>query len=98
MGSPQGPSNCLATGWPGLLAVSVNVSVMQLLDGDCLPRAVAAALAESALTPGRLELEITESALARNADMALHALRAVRAMGVSVSMDDFGIGYSSLSQ
>ena len=89
---------CEAAEWPGSLAVSVNVSAVQLLDRDRLPRAVATALAESGLPPGRLELEITESALARNADTALHALQAVRALGVSVSMDDFGIGYSSLSQ
>ncbi len=87
-----------AAAWPGRLSVAVNVSAVQLLERDRLPRAVAAALADSGLDPERLELEITESALARHADLALHVLQSVRALGVSVSMDDFGIGYSSLSQ
>ena len=87
-----------AAGWPGRLAVAVNVSAVQLMSQDRLPRAVASALAESGLPAERLELEITESALAHHAEIALQALQAVRAQGVSVSMDDFGIGYSSLSQ
>jgi len=89
---------CAAAGWPGRLAVAVNVSAVQLMSQDRLPRAVASALAESGLAADRLELEITESALAHHAEIALQALQAVRSQGVSVSMDDFGIGYSSLSQ
>ena len=87
-----------AATWPGRLTVAVNVSAVQLMDRDRLPRAVASALKDSGLAPERLELELTESALARHADLALQVLQAVRAQGVSVSMDDFGIGYSSLSQ
>ena len=87
-----------AAGWPGRPMVAVNLSAVQLMDRDRLPRAVAAALRDSGLAPGRLELELTESALARNADLALQILQALRAQGVSVSMDDFGTGYSSLSQ
>jgi len=87
-----------AATWPGRLTVAVNVSAVQLMDRDRLPRAVASALRDSGLVPDRLELELTESAVARHADLALQVLQAVRAQGVSVSMDDFGIGYSSLSQ
>ena len=90
---------CLdAMSWPKHLTVAVNVSAKQLVDQDRLPRVVAAALAGTGLTASRLEVEITESALVRHATAALQALRAVRAMGVRVSMDDFGTGYSSLSQ
>ena len=87
----------LAMTWPGELTVAVNVSAKQLLDRDRLPRAIAAALATTGLSARRLEIEITESALAREAD-ALAVLLTIRDMGVRVSMDDFGTGYSSLSQ
>ena len=83
--------------WPDHISVAVNVSPKQLLDRERLPRQIAAALASTGLAPQRLEIEITESALVREAE-ALHILTAVRAMGVSVSLDDFGTGYSSLSQ
>ena len=87
-----------AMSWPARLTVAVNVSAKQLADQDRLPRVITAALAATGLAASRLEVEITESALVRHESEALHALRAVRAMGVRVSMDDFGTGYSSLSQ
>ncbi len=87
-----------AQGWPEPLPVAVNVSAVQLAEPGRLCRAVEAALAGSRLDPARLELEITESALVRDPDAALNALRALRGMGVHIAMDDFGTGYSSLSQ
>ena len=87
-----------AAGWDGELTVAVNVSALQLEDGARLLRTVAAALKDSGLPGARLEVEITESALARNKGHAAEVLHALRAMGVRVSMDDFGTGYSSLSQ
>lgn len=86
-----------ATKWPDEISVAVNVSPKQLLDRDRLPRAIAASLADTGLAPERLEIEITESALVREAE-ALEVLHSVRRLGVRVSMDDFGTGYSSLSQ
>lgn len=90
---------CLdAMSWPGQLSVAVNVSAKQLEDQNRLPRVVEAALVASGLPAKRLEVEITESALVRYEQQALHVLHALRAKGVRVSMDDFGTGYSSLSQ
>ena len=54
-------------------------------------------LFETGLSPGRLELEITETALIRDLNRALATLRRIKALGVAIAMDDFGTGYSSLS-
>ena len=54
-------------------------------------------LLETGLAPGRLELEITEGVLIEDFDRGLALLRRLKALGVRVSMDDFGSGYSSLS-
>ncbi len=86
-----------ASTWPAELSIAVNVSPQQLREPDRLPRAIAAALSACGLPASRLEIEITESALVRE-DEALRVFRAVRNMGVRISMDDFGTGYSSLSQ
>jgi EAL domain-containing protein (putative c-di-GMP-specific phosphodiesterase class I) len=59
--------------------------------------AVVAALAESALAPHRLELEITETLLMRNNASTIAMLGKLKELGVSIVMDDFGTGYSSLS-
>ena len=74
----------------------VNISVAQLGTGALTP-AVRGALKRSGLAPGRLEIEITESALLRNELDGLSELRALRDMGVRVALDDFGTGYSSLA-
>lgn len=91
-----------AAAWPrgprGGLRVAVNVSPHQLVEGERLRRVVAEALDGAGLPGTRLEVEITESALAKYEGGALRVLHDLRAMGVHVSMDDFGTGYSSLSQ
>jgi len=79
------------------LHIAVNVSLRQL-GNDELPAQVAAALQASGLAPERLEIEITESAIAQSAERAVQILAAIRALGVRVALDDFGTGYSSLSQ
>ncbi|CAA9339079.1 MAG: diguanylate cyclase/phosphodiesterase (GGDEF & EAL domains) with PAS/PAC sensor(s), partial [uncultured Gemmatimonadaceae bacterium] len=76
--------------------VSVNVSGRQL-DDPAFVGDVAAALADAALAPGRLTLEVTESVLMREPDVTLARLHALKALGVSLAVDDFGTGYSSLS-
>lgn len=81
----------------GQLRVSVNLSVRQFQLGDRLIRLVEEALAESGLAPSRLELELTESLVMRDADYAGRVLEQLRALGVRVSIDDFGTGHSSLA-
>jgi EAL domain-containing protein (putative c-di-GMP-specific phosphodiesterase class I) len=54
-------------------------------------------LFETGLSPGRLELEVTETALVRDLNRALATLRRIKILGVRIAMDDFGTGYSSLS-
>jgi predicted signal transduction protein with EAL and GGDEF domain len=76
------------------LTVAVNLSVHQL--GTGVADVVASALEKSGLAPDRLCLEITESALAEDADAVGVSLRALKQLGVRLSVDDFGTGYSSL--
>jgi EAL domain-containing protein (putative c-di-GMP-specific phosphodiesterase class I) len=84
---------CLAGG-EQLRKVSVNVSARQLREPD-FPSAVAAILAETGLDPGRLTLEITETAVF-DGGAALASVRALHRLGVSIALDDFGTGHSSL--
>jgi diguanylate cyclase (GGDEF)-like protein/PAS domain S-box-containing protein len=84
-----------AATWPGELHVAVNLSVRQLAD-RAIVSVVADALQASGLSPGRLVLEVTESALMANAEMALSCLQDLKALGVRLAIDDFGTGYSSL--
>ena len=84
-----------AAAWSQRDKVAVNLSPVQLLQPD-LPEQVASILTETGLSPRRLELEITETALISDKARALHSLRRIKALGVSVAMDDFGTGYSSL--
>ncbi|KVG21896.1 histidine kinase [Burkholderia ubonensis] len=85
-----------AARWPDGARVAVNVSAGQLGHGTIAP-AVAAALAGAGLTPDRLEIEVTETALLHDEGKAVADLRALRAMGVRVALDDFGTGFSSLA-
>jgi diguanylate cyclase (GGDEF)-like protein/PAS domain S-box-containing protein len=78
------------------LTVAVNVSALQFRQNDFVER-VAAVLQAHRLAPARLELELTESILVRDADEALQRLQALAALGVRLSIDDFGTGYSSLA-
>jgi EAL domain-containing protein (putative c-di-GMP-specific phosphodiesterase class I) len=78
------------------LKISVNVSAVQFQQNE-LVQLVAAALAQTALPPACLDLEITESVLMQDADATIATLRDLKAMGVSISVDDFGTGYSSLA-
>ncbi|HEV3230751.1 MAG TPA: EAL domain-containing protein [Candidatus Dormibacteraeota bacterium] len=80
----------------GPLRLSVNVSAGELTDDGLVAR-VAAVLADTGLEPGLLELEVTESTVAPRED-ALTVLTAIRALGVRVAIDDFGVGYSMFSR
>jgi diguanylate cyclase (GGDEF)-like protein/PAS domain S-box-containing protein len=85
-----------AARWPADVSVAVNLSPVQFKSKN-LVAAVETALAESGLSPTRLELEITESVLLQESDATLAMLHHFRGLGVRISMDDFGTGYSSLS-
>jgi diguanylate cyclase (GGDEF)-like protein/PAS domain S-box-containing protein len=85
-----------AASWPRPLQIAVNLSPAQFMHGD-LVSLVHSILLETGLAPGRLELEITEGVLIEDFDRGLALLRRLKALGVRVSMDDFGSGYSSLS-
>jgi diguanylate cyclase (GGDEF)-like protein/PAS domain S-box-containing protein len=85
-----------AASWPRPLQVAVNLSPVQFRHGD-LAGLVHSILLETGLTPSRLELEITESALIGDFSRAIAILRRLKAIGVKIAMDDFGTGYSSLS-
>jgi diguanylate cyclase (GGDEF)-like protein/PAS domain S-box-containing protein len=77
--------------------VAVNVSPRQLADPG-LSAAVAAALDTSGLDPRALCIEITENALAAEPEITLANLQAIHSLGVGVALDDFGVGFSSLSR
>jgi len=85
-----------AAGWAEPHRIAVNLSPVQLGHVD-LPRLVQQVLLDTGLSPARLELEITETAMIADPVRTLHVLRQLKAIGVSVAMDDFGTGYSSLS-
>ena len=85
-----------AASWPVPLQVAVNLSPAQFMHGDVVSL-VHSILLETGLAPGRLELEITEGVLIEDFDRGLALLRRLKGLGVRISMDDFGSGYSSLS-
>jgi diguanylate cyclase (GGDEF)-like protein/PAS domain S-box-containing protein len=85
-----------AATWTRPLIVAVNVSAVQIHNAN-FAHLVHEILFETGLAPGRLELEITETALVRDLNRALATLRRIKILGVRIAMDDFGTGYSSLS-
>jgi diguanylate cyclase (GGDEF)-like protein/PAS domain S-box-containing protein len=85
-----------AAQWKRDLTIAVNVSAVQLHSAN-FPSLVHEILFHTGLPARRLELEITETALIRDLNRALSALRQLKALGVRIAMDDFGTGYSSLS-
>jgi EAL domain-containing protein (putative c-di-GMP-specific phosphodiesterase class I) len=77
------------------LSVAVNLSARQLQQPNLVDM-VAGVLTDADLNPESLELEITESTTMQNADLAIAVLHDLHDLGVRISMDDFGVGYSSL--
>jgi diguanylate cyclase (GGDEF)-like protein/PAS domain S-box-containing protein len=78
------------------LTISVNLSVKQL-QSETIINDVVDALEASGLPPSALVLEITESVMMADTDLAVERLQQLKALGVLLAMDDFGTGYSSLS-
>ncbi len=78
------------------LPVSINLSADHFTDRRIVAR-VREALERTGVPPRLLEVEVTEAMLIHDPELALEVLGAIRELGVSVSLDDFGIGYSSLN-
>ncbi|HZQ87898.1 MAG TPA: EAL domain-containing protein [Acidimicrobiales bacterium] len=83
-------------GLPAGFAFHVNISAGQL-NRPRLPKAMQKAVDTARIDPGRITLEITESAVMEDPDSAIATMRDLKALGVSLCVDDFGTGYSSLS-
>jgi diguanylate cyclase (GGDEF)-like protein len=81
---------------PENIKVAVNMSAIQFAKSDIVD-SVITGLAASGLPEGRLELEITESVFLADSQDNLKTLQRLRTLGVSIALDDFGVGYSSLS-
>jgi diguanylate cyclase (GGDEF)-like protein/PAS domain S-box-containing protein len=85
-----------AASWSRPLTVAVNVSAVQLHNAN-FTHLVHDILVATGMSPRRLELEITETALISDLHRALGTLRMLKGLGIRIAMDDFGTGYSSLS-
>jgi diguanylate cyclase (GGDEF)-like protein len=83
----QLPENCF---------VAVNISPVQFMARDFVAL-VCEALRDSGLAPGRLELEVTETAMMQDREQAAAIMRELSQLGIKVAVDDFGTGYSNLS-
>jgi len=82
--------------WPSDIYVSINVSPVQLRSTEILHQ-ITAALDRHRITPRRIEVEVTETAMVEDSQQIAVALAGLRALGVRIAMDDFGTGYSSLA-
>lgn len=78
------------------LRMSVNLSPIQFRSRD-LPAEVARLIAETGIDPTRLDLELTETTVMEDHDAVAEQLQALRGLGVTISIDDFGTGFCSLS-
>lgn len=88
-------SSALVEGFP--LTISVNISGTQFEQSDLLVEQVQQILSDTGLDASSLKLEITESVLMKNAQLATSVLRKLKSLGIQLLLDDFGTGYSSLS-
>ncbi|MGN7611232.1 sensor domain-containing protein [Magnetococcales bacterium HHB-1] len=79
------------------LRVAVNLSARQLQKEEAFIETLKKVLHKTALPPEYLELEITESMVMEDVEKVIATLKAIKALGIYISMDDFGTGYSSLN-
>ena len=80
---------------PMLEKISVNVSTLQLQQDDFYQN-VKAIIESHGIRPEKLQFEVTETALMRNASQAIKALRELKSLGITIAIDDYGTGYSAL--
>jgi EAL domain-containing protein (putative c-di-GMP-specific phosphodiesterase class I) len=79
------------------IAMAVNISAVDLTDLS-LPHTVSALLSEFTMAPNKLILEVTESAVMGDPEVAINSLNMLSRMGIKLSIDDFGTGFSSMAQ
>ncbi len=84
-----------AAKWPVPYRIAVNISAIDIERAD-LPKLVHETLLATGLAPARLEIEVTETAIIQDAARSHHVIRQLKALGVTIALDDFGSGYSSL--
>jgi diguanylate cyclase (GGDEF)-like protein len=85
-----------AASWPAHIKLAINISAIQFKKDD-LFEVILSTLVETGFTPGRLELEITETSLLENQEAHLTTIRQLKNLGISMALDDFGTGYSSVN-
>ena len=85
-----------AAQWPDHLRIAVNLSPSQFQSGN-LAGLIREVLAETGLSPERLEAEVTENLMLDDSPFIMEQLKALKDMGVNIVLDDFGTGYSSLN-
>ncbi|MCO8126579.1 EAL domain-containing protein [Acidimicrobiia bacterium EGI L10123] len=85
-----------AMSWPEHLWIAVNLSARQIGSNDAASR-VRRVLEDTGLDPGRLHLELTETALIEGSHSAIGDITALRELGAAIGLDDFGTGYSSMT-
>ncbi|MCC8953785.1 EAL domain-containing protein [Bradyrhizobium sp. Pear77] len=85
-----------AAKWPDDLKIAINLSPVQFRSPELVP-VIVHALASSGVSPDRLELEVTETAIIQDSEAVFAALGQLHDLGVRIALDDFGTGYSSLS-
>jgi len=78
------------------IPIAVNISARQFHDRDLSPTVIRI-LEETGLSPKYLELELTESSIMQNVEFAASMLKRLKSMGINISIDDFGTGFSSLA-
>ena len=84
-----------AAAWPAEIGVSFNLSARDLTSREAIANIVAI-IERGGVAANRIDLEVTETALIHDFDLASQSLRTLKALGVGISLDDFGTGYSSL--
>jgi EAL domain-containing protein (putative c-di-GMP-specific phosphodiesterase class I) len=85
-----------ALSWPESIKVAVNLSAVQF-GGATLFETIIAVLLQTGLSPQRLELELTESLVLEREDENPLLFRQLKNIGISMALDDFGVGYASLA-
>ena len=85
-----------ASGWPDHIQISFNLSARDIASPESMAQ-IERIVIDSGVDPGRIDFEVTESALMSDFDQAMASIGRLRTLGTRISLDDFGTGYSSLS-